>query len=124
MCGIRKTVFIHEQHVPVALEWDTSDANCLHVLATDLTKRPIGTARLLQDGYIGRMAVLKEWRRMGVGKSLLQRLLIEAKKQQMRKVIIHAQSHAVGFYIGFGFQIVGKEFIDANILHIKMTLQL
>ncbi len=73
--AIRETVFIHEQHVPVELEWDEFDADCLHILAVDLTGKPIGTARLLPDGHIGRMAVLREWSSHGVGGALLQRLL-------------------------------------------------
>ena len=73
--SIRENVFIQEQNVPVELEWDQFDENCLHLLALDATTRPIGTARLLQDGHIGRMAVLKEWRGCGVGIPHVQMIL-------------------------------------------------
>lgn len=122
--AIRETVFIHEQHVPVELEWDEFDVDCLHILALESAGNPIGTARLLPDGHIGRMAVLREWRDFGVGSALLQRLLEEVKKRQLRLTIVNAQTYVVGFYTRFGFRVVGEEFIDAGIPHVRMVLQL
>jgi predicted GNAT family N-acyltransferase len=87
--SIRETVFIHEQHVPIELEWDQFDEDCLHLLALDADGRPIGTARLLQDGLIGRMAVLKEWRGHGVGTALLKYLLREAERRLLVVAIIN-----------------------------------
>jgi len=122
--AIRETVFIHEQHVPVELEWDEFDANCLHMLALDSAGYPIGTARLLPDGHIGRMAVLKDWRGRSVGSALLLRLLAEARKRHLQQVIVNAQTYAAVFYARFGFQTAGEEFIDAGIPHVRMVLQL
>ena len=121
---IRETVFIHEQQVPVELEGDGLDADCLHVLAADAAGNPIGTARLLPDGHIGRMAVLKAWRGRGVGSALLQLLLAEATKLKLERVVLNAQTYAAGFYAKFGFQAVGEEFRDAGIPHVKMVLPL
>ncbi len=67
---VRRKVFIEEQQVPEELEWDGEDEVSSHVLAVAADGMPIGTARLLRDGHIGRMAVLKEWRRRGVGQRL------------------------------------------------------
>ena len=122
--AIRETVFIHEQQVPVELEWDGLDADCLHVLAADSTGNPIGTARLLPDGHIGRMAVLKAWRGRGVGSALLRLLLDEASKRGLGQVVLNAQTYAAGFYAKFGFQAVGEEFMDAGIPHVRMILPL
>ena len=119
---IRETVFIGEQRIPVELEWDEFDPNCLHLLAIDLAGNPIGTARLLPDGVIGRMAVLKEWRNRDVGSALLLRLLEEARKRQIQHVTLNAQLPARGFYGKFGFRIAGEEFMDAGIPHVKMIL--
>ncbi len=121
---VRETVFIREQHVPVGLEWDEFDTNCLHLLAMDPAENPIGTARLLSDGFIGRMAVLKEWRGRGVGSALLLRLLEEARKRHLPQVALNAQLHATGFYLKFSFQMGGKEFMDAGIPHMRMNLRL
>lgn len=56
---IRTAVFIREQQVPEELEWDQFDAVSVHALAINNAGQPVGTARLLPDGHIGRMAVLK-----------------------------------------------------------------
>ena len=65
--AIRETVFISEQAVPEKLEWDGLDPLCAHVLAWSEVGDAIGTARMQAEGNIGRMAVLKGWRRRGVG---------------------------------------------------------
>lgn len=64
--SIRETVFIAEQAVPPELEWDADDASAVHFLAL-AGEYPIGTARLLPDGHIGRVSVLKDWRGLKVG---------------------------------------------------------
>jgi predicted GNAT family N-acyltransferase len=121
---IREEVFIREQHVPVELEWDALDSSCIHILALDSAGNPVGTARLLPEGVIGRMAVLKNWRRKGVGSALMLRLLEDARKRHMQQIALNAQVYARGFYARFGFQTVGDEFIDAGIPHRKMILGL
>ncbi|MDN5752728.1 MAG: GNAT family N-acetyltransferase [Nitrosospira sp.] len=121
---VRETVFIREQRVPAELEWDEFDMNCLHLLAMDSADNPIGVARLLSDGLIGRMAVLKEWRGRGVGSALLLRLLEEAKKRRIQQVALNAQLHAIGFYLKSGFRMTGEEFMDAGIPHVRMHLRL
>ncbi len=120
---VRETVFIREQRVPVELEWDKHDAaGCIHLLALDSCGDPIGTARLLPDGSIGRMAVLEAWRKKGVGSSLLRCLLNEARRRGIHPVSLHAQAHAVGFYLRFGFRVSGGAFTEAGITHVKMVL--
>jgi len=124
LCLVRETVFIHEQAVPPDLESDEADAECLHLLAVDKIGSPIGTARLLSDGLVGRMAVLKEWRGRGVGSTLVLRLLKEARERQIGQVTLNAQLRATAFYVKFGFKIAGKEFTDAGIPHVRMSLRL
>lgn len=122
--AVREAVFVREQHVPSELEWDEFDAHCIHVLAADAVASAIGTSRLLGDGTIGRMAVLKAWRGKGVGKALLLHLLEEAMKQHLQQVALHAQIHASGFYSKLGFEMMGEEFIEAGIPHVRMVLRL
>ena len=122
--AIREAVFIREQGVPAELEWDEFDASCVHLIARDASQNAIGTARLLPHGDFGRMAVLKEWRGKGVGGALMHRLLEEAAKRQIQQVALNAQAYAVGFYARFGFRVVGKQFIEAGIPHVRMVLVL
>lgn len=122
--AIRETVFIHEQGVPVELEWDGLDSACAHVLAWNNRGEAIGTARMQQNGTIGRMAVLKDWRGRGVGRALLQTLLDLATRRGLPRVTLSAQTHALGFYERAGFDVVGEPFIDAGIPHRKMVKEL
>lgn len=119
---LRRRVFIIEQHVPESLEWDEADAVCLHALALDAQSKPVGTGRLLPDGHIGRMAVLREWRGRGVGGAMLEFLIACAWRQGHAAVHLNAQRHALGFYSRRGFVAHGDEFMDAGIPHRRMML--
>lgn len=122
--SIRSAVFITEQNVPEEMEWDSMDQICTHILVQDFEGNGIGTARLLPDGHVGRMAVLKVWRRKGIGSAMLQKILQEMRTLGMKKATLHAQLTAVEFYEKFGFQKCGKEFMEAGIPHIIMVLDL
>ena len=121
---VREKVFIEEQRVPRELEWDEWDERSDHAVARDMKGQAIGTARLLPDGRIGRMAVLREWRRRGVGAALMEALLRQARGQSVSRVTLHAQTQAAGFYRRFGFSERGGEFLEAGIPHVEMTLEL
>jgi len=122
--AVRETVFIQEQRVPEDLEWDGLDPECEHVLAYDDRGNVIGTARLTEDGRIGRMAVLEPWRGRGVGDLLLQAVLDLARRQGFPRVTLAAQTYAIGFYERHGFTAVGGVFPDAGIPHREMILEL
>lgn len=117
--AIRDQVFVSEQAVPVELEWDEFDPLCQHVVA-EAAGQAIGTGRLLPDGHIGRIAVLKSWRGRGVGSALLELLLRVARERGIRRVRLNAQSRAVAFYRRHGFAEEGEEFIEAGIPHRSM----
>lgn len=122
--AVRLAVFVHEQRVPEALEWDDADERSYHVLATSAAGEAIGTGRLKLDGQIGRMAVMREWRRRGVGTAILIALIALARKQGCQAVRLHAQTHAIPFYAKQGFVAVGGEFDEAGIPHREMELRL
>lgn len=119
---VRETVFIEEQSVPVALEWDEWDEKAWHLLAIDQHGKPLGTARMLPTGQIGRMAVLKEYRHQGIGSELLKQAIDLAKAQQLAEIFLHAQTAVKPFYTRLGFISRGEEFLDAGIPHIEMYL--
>ena len=117
--AVREQVFVHEQSVPVELEWDEFDPLCQHLLAEN-AGQAIGTGRLLPDGHIGRMAVLESWRGQGVGSALLDALMQIARNRGVRRVRLNAQSRAVAFYQRHGFVAEAQEFIEAGIPHRSM----
>lgn len=118
--GIRESVFIIEQGVPKALEWDAQDESALHVLATDSDGNSIGTGRVTAAGQIGRMAVLADWRNRGVGGALLRELLQLARSMGRGPLFLNAQKQAIPFYLRHGFHCVGEEFMEAGIAHQRM----
>jgi predicted GNAT family N-acyltransferase len=117
---LRFAIFVGEQNVPPGIELDDLDAQCVHAVAFDVDGKPIGTGRLLPDGHIGRMAVVKEWRRRGIGAEILQGLIGEARKRGHKEVIVSAQLQAAEFYREQGFTAEGKVYPEAGILHQKM----
>ena len=120
---IRRRVFIEEQQVPQEEEWDGRDDACLHFLA-QRGDTALGTARLLPDGHIGRVAVLQEARGMGVGVALMQAAIAAAQHQGHPAVELTAQTHALAFYERLGFTAFGDIFLDAGIPHRRMRLAL
>jgi predicted GNAT family N-acyltransferase len=122
--GIRELVFVREQGVPLALEMDDQDAYCDHALAYAEDGLAVGTGRLLPDGHIGRMAVVKEWRGQGVGALLLQALMEQARQRRHARVRLNAQAYAAGFYRRYGFEVSGSEFMEAGIPHVPMQRDL
>jgi predicted GNAT family N-acyltransferase len=122
--AVREAVFVREQGVPLAMEWDELDPHCRHVLARDAAGQPIGTGRLTRERKIGRMAVRAEWRGRGVGDALLLALLDEARKLGWREVSLHAQASAIGFYVRHGFLPYGERFVEAGIDHQSMRILL
>jgi predicted GNAT family N-acyltransferase len=122
--SIRFDVFVAEQNVPEALEWDGIDAHCVHALAEDGSGGPIGCGRLLPDGHIGRVAVRAPWRGRGVGARLVEHLIAIARERGDGKVVLNAQTHAMPFYARFGFEAVGEPFDEASIPHQAMELRL
>jgi predicted GNAT family N-acyltransferase len=120
---VREEVFIKEQHVPVALEWDGMDEAAQHLLALSDAGEPIGCARLAGDGSIGRMAVLKPWRGLGVGRALLRKAVSLYQQQGVERITLSAQMHAIPFYERFGFKGCSEPYLDADILHIDMRLK-
>ena len=120
---IRFQVFVDEQRVPAEIELDEHDAHCVHALAY-VDGTAVGTGRLLPDGHIGRMAVLKSARRTGVGRAILRALIDAARRRGDRQVVLSAQVHAVGFYRAEGFQPEGSVYEEAGIPHQAMRLVL
>lgn len=120
---IRFAVFVEEQGVPAELEMDEMDARSLHALAF-AENHAVGTGRLLPDGHIGRMAVMKPWRGRGVGGALLRRLVSAARERGEHEVLLSAQVHALGFYRAHGFTAFGDVYAEAGIPHQQMRLRL
>jgi predicted GNAT family N-acyltransferase len=124
LIAVRFEVFVREQKVPEDMEVDAMDPLSRHAIAEDEAGRAIGTGRLLPDGHIGRMAVLREWRQYKVGSALLEALIALGAERGHREVVLSAQTHAIPFYERFGFLAYGPVYDDCGIPHRDMRLSL
>lgn len=122
--NLRREVFIEEQKVPEDCEWDGKDQAATHFIAIDETNRVLGAVRLLPNGKITRMAVLKPFRNRGVGALLLAKCLQHAQESGLNHVMLDAQVGAKKFYQVHGFTAQGETFLDAGIEHIRMLKHL
>ncbi|MCQ6274281.1 GNAT family N-acetyltransferase [Bacillus sp. V3B] len=120
--AVRKQVFVDEQHVPVEEEIDQLESEATHfILYSD--QEPAGAGRFrFVDGYgkVERICVLKKFRKSGVGKALMNKIESYAKKQEIHKLKLNAQTQAIPFYSKLGYKIVSEEFLDAGIPHKTM----
>lgn len=119
---VRAMVFVAEQKVPRELEFDEDDHSAEHFVAIDARKMVMGCARLLDDGRIGRVAVLRPFRRRGIGRVLMEAVLERAKARGMASVYLGAQVQAQPFYEQLGFKPYGDVFDEAGISHQMMRL--
>ncbi|MEU1591419.1 GNAT family N-acetyltransferase [Streptomyces sp. NPDC005708] len=130
---VRKEVFVREQGVPEDIEYDAYDPGAVHVLAVREDGLPLGTGRLLYGeaaaaknggdpsvGALGRLAVTREARGLGVGAALVRAIEDAARARGLAAVDLHAQTHALGFYERLGYEAYGPEFPDAGIAHRAM----
>ncbi|MEV7954959.1 GNAT family N-acetyltransferase [Streptomyces sp. NPDC087532] len=134
---VRKDVFVGEQNVPEEIEYDAYDADAVHVIAVAADGSALGTGRLLHGpaavartgtdlavGSLGRLAVIKRARGLGVGVALVRAIEDAARELGLAAVDLHAQTHALGFYERLGYAAYGPEFPDAGIPHRAMRRSL
>ena len=125
---VRTEVFVHEQQIPLELEWDEEDATAVHAVAFNRLGMPMATGRLLRYeplvAKIGRMAVSRVLRGSGLGRDILQALMQAAQQRGDRAVLLHAQRSAEGFYLRLGFEAQGEPFEEAGIPHQAMRREL
>lgn len=119
---VRTKVFVEEQNVPISIEIDEKETISTHFYVIDDAK-VIAVGRIYNDngiGVIGRIAVLKESRGIGVGLFLMQNIIDFAKQKGFLKVLLGSQEQALGFYEKLGFAVCSDMYFDADIPHFKM----
>ena len=126
---IREEVFVREQEVAPEEEYDEYEETSTHFIAYDADGNPCGTARWRRTDHgikLERFAVLKKFRKTGIGSLLVKRVLDDILKSSSTEpitVYMHAQTHAVPFYKKFGFESTGPEFDECGIMHFEMHLK-
>ncbi|HEY96638.1 MAG TPA: GNAT family N-acetyltransferase [Dehalococcoidia bacterium] len=124
---VRRQVFIIEQGIAEELVFEKSgDGDEINIVVKDQNSI-IGTARVVfpadNTAKIERMAVLKNYRKKGLGKGIILFLNEEFKRRNVAHIILHAQYQAIDFYKACGFHESGPPFQEAGIKHVKMEMQ-
>lgn len=128
--AVRLAVFVQEQAIPEDEEWDADDEHAVHAVLRNLCGCPVATGRLIHQGVgegcakIGRMAVLRSARGIGLGDQVLRALMAEAASRGVVSIGLHAQVSAQAFYARHGFIPEGEVFDEVGIPHQLMKLTL
>lgn len=119
---VRKTVFVEEQHVPAELEIDRYEKDAVHFVAYDQNNAVAAGRFRVLDGFakVERVCVLKEYRKTGLGKHLMQAIEKRASQLDLNGLKLNAQITAVEFYNKLEYEIISEEFMDAGIPHVTM----
>jgi predicted GNAT family N-acyltransferase len=121
---LRHEVFVDEQNVPIEMEIDDMDAECLHIKAVLNNGQIIGTARLLPSNYVGRMCVSRAYRGQGIAGAMLEFIIQYAGHQNLPSLQLNAQISAQALYEKYGFVVDSDIFMEAGIQHRHMSLPL
>jgi predicted GNAT family N-acyltransferase len=125
---VREVVFCDEQGVPVEEEVDGRDQEALHLVAlAPHEDQVVGTLRLLfhrDTVKVGRVAVLREWRRRGIASAMLELALRRSRELGSTSARLASQVDAVAVYERAGFEVCSEEFEEAGIPHVWMELAL
>jgi predicted GNAT family N-acyltransferase len=123
--GLRYEVFVVEQKVPEKLEIDALDDMAHHLLVQDGDQNSVGVMRIVikgNVGKIGRVAVVRKYRRQGVGAAMMKNALAYCRSLNLASVSLDSQTYITAFYERLGFVREGEEFMDAGIPHVHMSL--
>ena len=118
--AIRRKVFVNEQAVDPALEYDKEEEAHHYLLM--IADKPVATARWRETEKgikLERFAVLPEFRNRGFGEIILKEVLKDVKPLK-RTIYLHSQLRAVPFYERNGFVKKGPVFYEANMGHYYM----
>lgn len=124
---LRQDVFMIEQSCPEP-DLDYVDQKSYHVFINEDNEikaylRVIPAGVVHEYTVIGR--VVAKTKRAGHGTIVMNAGISTAKeKLNATKIKINAQSYAIPFYEQFGFQVTSEEFIEANIPHKQMIVNL
>jgi len=121
---IRIPVFVEEQKVPKERELDENDKLSYHAVLFE-DEIPVACGRLYftdNIAHIGRVAVLKDYRRKGYATKICKKLIDISISRKINDITLDAQKYVVGLYEKLGFKVVSDEFLEENMPHFKMEL--
>jgi predicted GNAT family N-acyltransferase len=123
---IRIAVFVAEQGFED--EFDEIDDLAWHIEIWD-EHIPVAVGRMFESDKagvytVGRIAVIIEYRRKHLGKTVMEALEDHGRKLGGKVIQLSAQCSAAGFYEKAGYTMEGEVYLDQFCPHIKMSKNL
>lgn len=103
---MRQEIFVNEQGIPQELDKDGLDSKSIHILASDEHGQPVASGRLtIQDdkGILSRIAVVKDFRGLKLGKTIVKKLEEIAKEKKLRQLSLSPHAYLENFYSDLGY---------------------
>ena len=122
LLALRHKVFVEEQGVPRELEIDEDDETAVHIVALE-DGALVGTCRVLkadERAKFGRLVVARAARGRGIGAALLAEAERRARTMGCERMVLAAQTSAMGLYERAGYTARGEVYLDAGIEHVTM----
>ena len=121
---IRKKIFVEEQGFSEVLEFDENEDIATHLVGF-IDSKPAATARFYfeesKDAFlIGRIAVMKEFRTMGLGSEIVKAAEERIIKEGGKSIVIHAQLRVKAFYESIGYSPISGIDLEEGVEHIWM----
>ena len=95
--------------------YDEWEKNSVHAIMTDESGTAVATGRLQinsgEEGQVRSMAVKESEQGKGLGTQMLLWLEAEAKRRNMKRIVLDARDGAVNFYRNNGYVIEGDSYI-------------
>lgn len=118
---LREKVFVLEWQMPRDSEFDEHDHRASHIIVSTSDKQPIATARLTEEGEIGRIAIRIGYRKLPVYRLLFGALIAQARALNVSAVRLNCDLTSVDHHTKLGFTATGQVFMEAGIARQVMT---
>lgn len=125
ICKLRYEVFVCDQKITCENDFDDKDQDCYHLMVY-LDDKMVGYCRILKPGVvydtssIGRVLVLKEYRRQNIAKFMIDKAVEFIISNIGDEITLSAQLYVKDLYISAGFKEISEVYYEAEIPHIKM----
>ena len=123
----RTEIFLLEQQI-VCQDLDDVDYESIHCFFRQGERvtaylRAFLSKESPETAIIGRVLTLDHGK--GYGKALMEKSMEEIKQRfSCRRISLHAQKQAVGFYEKLGFSVASDEFLEEGVVHVTMVQML
>lgn len=124
--ALRMAVFCVEQDCPYQ-DFDDLDQSAIHVYMQDKENIAAYARIITKDpscSLIGRVVVDPQYRKLGLAKKIMQQCIDKIKNSRADRIELSAQSYLHDFYKNLGFKNTGDYYLEDDIPHEHMFMEI